>query len=102
MTGHGATPGGPRALAAPRPARTGRSTDHLPGGRRRGRVPAAVAAEPADPASRARRAPTSTRWSSSNPGDVIIFSFDYEPDTMAELDPMSLATLRHAFRKDCE
>jgi hypothetical protein len=34
------------------------------------------------------------------PGDVIIFSFDYEPDTMAELDPMSLATLRHAFRKD--
>ncbi|MBD3235895.1 MAG: hypothetical protein GF330_04265 [Candidatus Eisenbacteria bacterium] len=35
-----------------------------------------------------------------DPGDVIIFSFDYEPDTMAELDPMSLATLRHAFRKD--
>lgn len=33
-------------------------------------------------------------------GDVIIFSFDYEPDTMAELDPMSIATLRHAFRKD--
>ncbi len=33
-------------------------------------------------------------------GDEIIFSFDYEPDTMAELDPMSLATLRHAFRKD--
>ena len=32
-------------------------------------------------------------------GDVIIFSFDYEPDTMAELDPMSVATLRHAFRK---
>lgn len=32
-------------------------------------------------------------------GDEIIFSFDYEPDTMAELDPMSLATLRHAFRK---
>jgi hypothetical protein len=34
------------------------------------------------------------------PGDEIIFSFDYEPDTMAELDPMSLATLRHAFEKD--
>jgi hypothetical protein len=34
-----------------------------------------------------------------NAGDKIIFSFDYEPDTMAELDPMSLATLRHAFRK---
>jgi len=33
-------------------------------------------------------------------GDVIILSFDYEPDTMAELDPMSIATLRHAFRKD--
>jgi hypothetical protein len=33
-------------------------------------------------------------------GDVIIMSFDYEPDTMAELDPMSIATLRHAFRKD--
>jgi hypothetical protein len=23
-------------------------------------------------------------------GDVIMFSFDYEPDTMAELDPMSI------------
>jgi len=34
------------------------------------------------------------------PGDVIIFSFDYEPDTMAELDPMSYTTLRHAFAKD--
>jgi len=33
------------------------------------------------------------------PGDQIILSFDYEPDTMAELDPMSYATLRHAFRK---
>lgn len=33
------------------------------------------------------------------PGDEMIFSFDYEPDTMAELDPMSLATLRHAFRR---
>jgi len=34
------------------------------------------------------------------PGDVILFSFDYDPDTMAELDPMSVATLRHAFRRD--
>ena len=34
------------------------------------------------------------------PGDEILVSFDYEPETMAELDPMSLATLRHAFRKD--
>jgi hypothetical protein len=33
-------------------------------------------------------------------GDAIIMSFDYEPDTMAELDPMSIATLRQAFRKD--
>ena len=32
-------------------------------------------------------------------GDEIIFSFDYEPDTMAELDPMSLAVLRHAFAR---
>jgi hypothetical protein len=36
------------------------------------------------------------------PGDEIIVSFDYEPDTMAELDPMSYATLRHAFRKDLQ
>lgn len=34
------------------------------------------------------------------PGDVIIMSFDYEPDTMAELDPMAIATLRHLFRRD--
>ena len=33
------------------------------------------------------------------PGRVILLSFDYEPDTMAELDPMSLAVLRHAFRR---
>ncbi|MBM3287424.1 MAG: hypothetical protein FJY88_08765 [Candidatus Eisenbacteria bacterium] len=33
-------------------------------------------------------------------GEVILLSLDYEPDTMAELDPMTLATLRHAFRKD--
>jgi hypothetical protein len=30
---------------------------------------------------------------------VVLVSFDYEPDTMAELDPMSLAVLRHAFRR---
>ncbi len=36
------------------------------------------------------------------PGDEIIFSFDYEPDTMAELDPMSYATLRHAFHRDLQ
>lgn len=34
------------------------------------------------------------------PGDVFMLSFDYEPDTMAELDPMSVATLRHAFHKN--
>ncbi|MBD3335473.1 MAG: hypothetical protein GF355_08140 [Candidatus Eisenbacteria bacterium] len=33
-------------------------------------------------------------------GDVVLFSFGYEPDTMAELDPMSLAVWRHAFSKD--
>jgi hypothetical protein len=33
-------------------------------------------------------------------GDDMILSFDYEPDTMAELDPMSIATLRHAFSKE--
>jgi len=33
-------------------------------------------------------------------GDVVLFSFDYEPDTMAELNPMSKAVLRHCFRKD--
>jgi len=32
-------------------------------------------------------------------GDVILLSIDYEPDTMAELDPMTVATLEHAFRK---
>ncbi|MCK4413227.1 MAG: hypothetical protein KAY32_06765 [Candidatus Eisenbacteria sp.] len=36
------------------------------------------------------------------PGDEMIFVFDYEPDLMAELDPMSIATLRHAFRKDIQ
>jgi hypothetical protein len=32
-------------------------------------------------------------------GRVMLLSIDYEPDTMAELDPMSLAVLRHAFRR---
>jgi len=32
-------------------------------------------------------------------GDVMLFSFDYEPDTMAELDPMSIAVWKHAFRR---
>jgi hypothetical protein len=32
-------------------------------------------------------------------GDVVMFSFDYEPDTMAELDPMSIAVWKHLFRK---
>jgi hypothetical protein len=33
-------------------------------------------------------------------GDVVMFSFDYEPDTMAELDPMSIAVWKHLFRKN--
>lgn len=34
------------------------------------------------------------------PGQVILLSFDYEGDVMAELNPMSIAVLRHAFFKD--
>jgi hypothetical protein len=34
------------------------------------------------------------------PGDIVLFSFDYEPDTRAELDPMSLAVWRYLFRKN--
>ncbi|MFH1144705.1 MAG: hypothetical protein V1774_09205 [Candidatus Eisenbacteria bacterium] len=34
------------------------------------------------------------------PDDVVLYSFDYEPDVMAELDPMSYATLRHLFRRN--
>ncbi len=30
---------------------------------------------------------------------VVLFSFDYEADTMAELDPMSYAILRHCFSR---
>jgi hypothetical protein len=33
-------------------------------------------------------------------GDIVLFSFDYEGDVMAELNPMSVAALRHLFRKD--
>jgi len=33
-------------------------------------------------------------------GDILFFSFDYEPDTRAELDPMSLAIYRYCFRRD--
>ncbi len=33
------------------------------------------------------------------PGERILLSFDYEGDVMAELNPMSLAVLRHAFSK---
>jgi len=32
-------------------------------------------------------------------GSVVLLSMDYEPDTMAELTPMSVAILRHCFRK---
>jgi hypothetical protein len=33
-------------------------------------------------------------------GSVVLVSMDYEPDTMAELQPMSIAVLRHCFRKN--
>jgi hypothetical protein len=102
MQGHGASPGGPRALA--------RALDRL------GRVDRriiflAVAAAVAFPLIWPLHLPIgSSREAQAyfdalerlQPGDQIIFSFDYEPDTMAELDPMSLATLRHAFRKDLQ
>lgn len=32
-------------------------------------------------------------------GDIVLFSFDYEGDVMAELNPMSIAALRHLFRQ---
>lgn len=34
------------------------------------------------------------------PGDRVIFAFDYEADTRAELDPMAVATMRYLFAKD--
>src|SRR6266850_3556393 len=33
------------------------------------------------------------------PGSKVLLSMDYEPDIMAELFPMSVAVLRHCFRK---
>jgi len=33
------------------------------------------------------------------PGSKVLLSMDYEPDIMAELYPMSVAVLRHCFRK---
>ena len=33
-------------------------------------------------------------------GDIILLSFDYEGDVMAELNPMTMAALKHLFRKD--
>lgn len=33
------------------------------------------------------------------PGSRVLVSMDYEPDIMAELTPMSIAVLRHCFRK---
>jgi len=33
-------------------------------------------------------------------GSTVLVSMDYEPDTMAELQPMSIAVLRHCFRKN--
>ena len=33
-------------------------------------------------------------------GSTVLISMDYEPDTMAELQPMSIAVLRHCFRKN--
>lgn len=33
-------------------------------------------------------------------GSVVIMSIDYEPDIMAELQPMSIAVLRHCFRRN--
>jgi hypothetical protein len=32
-------------------------------------------------------------------GSTVIISMDYEPDTMAELQPMSIAVLRHCFQR---
>jgi hypothetical protein len=36
------------------------------------------------------------------PGDQVLFSFDYEPDVMAELDPMTEAVLDRLFAKGVE
>ncbi len=34
------------------------------------------------------------------PGSPVLISLDYEPDIMAELQPMSIAVLRHCFRRN--
>lgn len=102
MQGPGASPGGPRGLA--------RALDRL-GQVDRRIIFLAVAAAVGIPLLLPLHLPIgSSREAQAyfdaieqlKPGDEIIFSFDYEPDTMAELDPMSLATLRHAFRKDLQ
>ncbi len=33
-------------------------------------------------------------------GSAVLLAIDYEPDTMAELNPMTVAVLRHAFRRN--
>jgi len=33
------------------------------------------------------------------PGDVLLIDMDYGPDTMAELEPMSYAIMRHAYQR---
>ena len=33
-------------------------------------------------------------------GSIVLISMDYEPDTMAELQPMAIGVLRHCFRKN--
>ena len=33
-------------------------------------------------------------------GTAVLLAIDYEPDTMAELNPMTVAVLRHAFRRN--
>lgn len=33
-------------------------------------------------------------------GSIVLMSIDYEPDIMAELQPMSIAVLRHCFRRN--
>jgi len=35
-----------------------------------------------------------------NAGDIILLSIDYEGDVMAEVDPMAVAVMKHAFSKD--
>ena len=42
------------------------------------------------------------RYNLENPDEkkAVFIAFDYDPSTMAELDPMAFATLRHAFLRD--